>query len=152
MNPLVSILTIRVMITHRLCYFHISTLCSDLLLLLARLEPKTIPSNLCCILVTVVMAPIIRIELNGCQDLLSHDDAIEDLKSHGWDIFLKKFEGYNLQVAEAFTQTFDGFRAKIGDIQLELTEEFMRKEIGLPSKGERWFKNASNRRSHGVCL
>jgi hypothetical protein len=111
-------------------------------MLLARLEPKTIPSNLCCILVTVVMAPVVRIEPNGCQALLSHDDAIEDLKIHGWDIFLKKFEGYNLQVAEAFAQTFDGFRAKIGDIQLELTEEFMSKEIGLPSKGERWFKNA----------
>jgi hypothetical protein len=38
-------------------------------------------------------------------------------------------------------QTFDGCRAKIGDIQLELTEEFMSKAIGLPSKGERWFKN-----------
>jgi hypothetical protein len=48
------------------------------------------------------MAPVIRLEPNGCQALLSHDDAIEDLKSHGWDIFLKKFEGYNLQVEKAF--------------------------------------------------
>jgi hypothetical protein len=111
MNPLVFILTIRVMITHRLCYFHVSTLRSDLL------------SDLCCILVTMVMAPVIHIETNGCQDLLSHDDAIDDLKSHGWDVFLKKFEGYNLQIAKAFAQTFDGFRAKIGDIQLELTED-----------------------------
>jgi hypothetical protein len=42
------------------------------------------------------MAPVIRLEPNGCQDLLSHDDAIEDLKIHGWDVFLKIFEGYNL--------------------------------------------------------
>jgi hypothetical protein len=108
---------------------------------LARLEPKTIPSNLCCILVTMVMAPIVRIEPNRCEALLSHDDAIDDLKSHGWDVFLKKFEGYDLQVEKAFAQTFYGFRAKIGDMQLELTEEFVSKATRLPSKGERWFKN-----------
>ena len=64
----------------------------------------------------MVMAPAIRIESNGCQALLSHDNAIDDLKDHGWDVFLKKFEGYNLQVAKDFTQTFDGFKANTGDI------------------------------------
>jgi hypothetical protein len=98
------------------------------------------------------MAPVIRLEPNGCQALLSHDDAIEDLKIHGWDVFLKKFEGYNLQVAKYFMQTFDGCRAKIGDTQLELTEEFVSKAIGLPSKGEKWFKNPELKESRGVCL
>jgi hypothetical protein len=88
------------------------------------------------------MAPVVRLEPNGCQALLSHDDAIEDLKSHGWDVFLKIFEGYNLQVAKDFAQTFDGCREKIGDTQLELTEGFVSEAIGLPSKGEKWFKNA----------
>jgi hypothetical protein len=87
------------------------------------------------------MAPVIRLELNGCQALPCHDNAIEDLKIHGWDVFLKKFEGYNLHVSRAFGQTFDGCRAKIGDTQLELTEEFVSKAIGLPSKGVKWFKN-----------
>jgi hypothetical protein len=50
------------------------------------------------------MAPVILLEPNGCQALLSHDDAIEDLKSQGWDVFLKKFEGYNLQVAKDFAR------------------------------------------------
>jgi hypothetical protein len=72
----------------------------------------------------------------------SHDDAIEDLKAHGWDVFLKKFEGYNLSVAQAFAQTFDGFRAKVGDVQLEITEDFISRVTGLPLKGEKWFKNA----------
>jgi hypothetical protein len=45
-------------------------------------------------------------------------------------------------VEKYFTQNFDGFRYKIGDIQLELTKEFVSKEIRLTSKGERWFKNA----------
>jgi hypothetical protein len=48
------------------------------------------------------MALMVRIEMNGFQDLISLDDAIYDLKAHGWDIFLRKFEGYNLVVAQAF--------------------------------------------------
>jgi hypothetical protein len=48
------------------------------------------------------MSPVIRLELDGCKDLLSHDDAIEDLKRQGWDFCLKKIEGYNLQVAKDF--------------------------------------------------
>jgi hypothetical protein len=61
----------------------------------------------------VAMAPVVRIKPNGCQSLLAHDDAIDDLKAHSWDIFLRKFDGYNLVVAQAFAQTFDGFRAKV---------------------------------------
>ena len=81
------------------------------------------------------MASVIHIETNGSQALVSHDDAIEDLKNHGWDVFLEKFQGYNLHVEKSFAQTFDGFKAKVGDIQLELTEEFMRKATRIPSKG-----------------
>jgi len=50
----------------------------------------------------MVMAPVVRIEPNGCQVLLSHDDAIDDLKAHGWGVFLNEFEGYNLQIAKSF--------------------------------------------------
>jgi hypothetical protein len=88
------------------------------------------------------MAPMVRIEPNVCQALHAQDDAIDDLMVHGWDIFLRKFEGYNLAVAHAFAQTFDGFRAKIGDVQLEVTEDFIARVTGLPQEGEKWFKNA----------
>jgi hypothetical protein len=33
---------------------------------------------------------------------MSHDDAVEDLKGHGWDTFIEIFEGYNLHVAKEF--------------------------------------------------
>jgi hypothetical protein len=88
------------------------------------------------------MAPVVRLEPNGCQALLCHDDAIEDLRGQGWDAFIKRFEGYNLHVAKEFAQTFDGCREKIGDIQLEVTEEFVSEATGLPSTGEKWFKNS----------
>jgi hypothetical protein len=35
----------------------------------------------------------------------------------------------------------DGCRAKIGDIQLEVNEDFLSLATGLPAEGQRWFKN-----------
>jgi hypothetical protein len=37
---------------------------------------------------------------------------------------------------------FDGFRAKVGDVQLEVTEDSIARATGLPQEGEKWFKNA----------
>jgi hypothetical protein len=88
------------------------------------------------------MAPVVRIEPNGSQALLTHDDAISDIQAHGWDIFIRKFEGYNLAVAQDFAQSFDGSKAKIGDLQLEVTEDSIARATGLSQEGEKWFKNA----------
>jgi hypothetical protein len=88
------------------------------------------------------MAPVVRFEPNSSQTLLLYDDVSEDLKSQGWEMFIKKFQGYNLQVAQEFSLTFDGCRVKVGDIQLEVTEEFLSEAIGLPLTGQKWFKNS----------
>jgi hypothetical protein len=45
-------------------------------------------------------------------------------------------------VAKEFAQTFYGYREKVGDIQLEVTEEFISEATGLPSTGHKWFKNS----------
>jgi hypothetical protein len=76
------------------------------------------------------MAPVMRIEPNGIQTLLSYDDAREDLERNGWLIFIRKFQGFNLQVAQEFTLSFDGCREKVGDVQLEVTEEFLSQATG----------------------
>jgi hypothetical protein len=78
------------------------------------------------------MALVVRIEPNGFQALLSHDDSINDLKAHGWDIFLKKFNGYNLVVTQEFAKTCYGFRAMVGDVKLEVTEDFVTQATRLP--------------------
>jgi hypothetical protein len=87
------------------------------------------------------MAPVVRIEPNGSQALLSHDDVMDDIVAYGWDGFIRWFEGFNLIVAQAFAQNFDGTRAKIGDLQLEVTEGSIAEATGLSQEGDRWFKN-----------
>jgi len=81
---------------------------------------RTKPTSLCPFFfyVIVSMAPVVRIEPNGSQDILLHDDAMDDLVAYGWDSFIKRFEGYNLAVAQAFAQSFVGSKANIGDLQL----------------------------------
>jgi hypothetical protein len=88
------------------------------------------------------MEPVVRIEPNGSQTLLLFDNSRKDLENNGWLVFIQRFEGFNLSVSQQFTLTFDGCKAKVGDIQLELNEEFMSSATGLPVTGKRWFKNS----------
>jgi hypothetical protein len=76
------------------------------------------------------------------QALLMFDNARKDLEDNGWLTFIQRFEGFNLCVAQQFALTFDGCRAKVGDIQLEIDEKFISSATGLPSSGQRWFKNS----------
>jgi hypothetical protein len=88
------------------------------------------------------MAPVVRIEPNGIQTLLSFDNSKDDLERNDWRLFNEKFEGFNLRVAQEFTLTFDSCREKIGDVQLEVNEYFISQAIGLPAVGKKCFKNA----------
>jgi hypothetical protein len=88
------------------------------------------------------MALVVHIEPNGIQTLFLFDNAREDLESNGWLVFIHKFEGFILAVSQQFSLTFDGCRAKVGDIQLQLNEEFLSSATCLPAKGKRWFKNS----------
>jgi hypothetical protein len=85
---------------------------------------------------------VVRIEPNGSQTLLLFDNSHKDLEDGGWLVFIHRFEGFNLSVAQQFVLTFDRCRAKVRDVQLELNEEFMSSTTRLPVTGQRWFKNS----------
>jgi hypothetical protein len=87
------------------------------------------------------MAPVVRAEPNGSQALLTFDGAYADLEEFGWLSFIRKFDGFNIPVARQFALSFDGCRAKIGDLQLEVTEHSLSLATGLPVKGEKWSKS-----------
>ena len=87
------------------------------------------------------MDPFVRAEPNGSQALLTFDGAYVDLEEFGWLSFIRKFDGFNIVVARQFALSFDGGRAKVGDLQLEITEQSISLATGLPVKGEKWSKN-----------
>jgi hypothetical protein len=87
------------------------------------------------------MAPVVRAEPNGCQALLMFDGAYSDLEEFGWLSFIRKFDGFNISVARQFALSFDGCRAKVGDVQLEITEQSLSLATSLPVKGQKWSKS-----------
>jgi hypothetical protein len=44
-------------------------------------------------------------------------------------------------VDRQFALTFDGCRAKVGDVQLEIDEQFLSLTTSLPATGQKWSKN-----------
>ena len=82
------------------------------------------------------MTPVVRAEPNGRQALLMFDSAHSDLEENGWLPFIQIFEGFNLCVARQFAMTFDGYRAKVDDIQLEIDEQFISLATSLPATGQ----------------
>jgi hypothetical protein len=87
------------------------------------------------------MAPIVRAEPNGCQALLTFDGAYSDLEEFGWLPFIRKFNGFNISVARQFALSFDGYRAKVGDLQLEITEQSLSLATSLPVNRQKWSKS-----------
>jgi hypothetical protein len=87
------------------------------------------------------MAPVVRAEAEGCQALLMFNGAYSDLEKFGWLPFIRKFDGYNPSVARQFALTFDGCRAKVGDVQMEINEQFLSSTTSLPATGQKWSKN-----------
>jgi hypothetical protein len=56
------------------------------------LSNPTIESHVSSLL--LAMAPVVRIEPNGVQTLLSFDNDREDLERNGWRVFVEKFRGF----------------------------------------------------------
>jgi hypothetical protein len=81
------------------------------------------------------MALVIRAEPNGSQELMMFDGAYSDLEEFGWLSFIRKFDGYNPSMARQFALIFDGCRAKVGDVQLEIDEQFLSLATGLLAVG-----------------
>ena len=79
-------------------------------------------------------------ESNGSRDLLSNDDNVEDLMDFGWVRFIQLFEGFNLKISRDFPETFDGAKAKICYLQLEVTKNSTAESIGFPQEGAHGFK------------
>jgi hypothetical protein len=87
------------------------------------------------------MAPVVRAKPNGCQALLMFEGTHSDLEKFGWLLFIRKSDGYNPIVARRFALSFDGCRAKIGDVQLEINEQFLISATSLPATGQKWSKS-----------
>jgi hypothetical protein len=74
-------------------------------------------------------------------EALSEYGATRDIfKQAGWEPFLKKFDGYNDAITLQFALHFEGGTTKVGELEFEVTEEFVVEAIQFPTTGQRWTK------------
>lgn len=66
--------------------------------------------------------------------------------------FLQKFVGLDMVVVLEFANIFEGGRARVGSLELEVIEEFITRAIGLPTTREQWFKKLWLEKNDGICL
>jgi hypothetical protein len=64
-------------------------------------------------------------------------------KQAGWEPFLKTFDGYNNAITLQFVLHFEGGTTKVGELEFEVTEEFIAEAIQFPTTGQRWTKGQS---------
>ena len=86
------------------------------------------------------MAPVSRFQLIGDEYLNAASECQELVVKVGWLRFLQKLSGFNLEISREFTTSFDGMKSQVGDIVLQLIEEFVAQAIGFPMVGEHWYK------------
>ena len=58
----------------------------------------------------------------------------------GWYHSLSKFSSENYGIARQFTETYNGKRAIIRNLEFTMDQEFFSEATGLPQIGELWFK------------
>jgi len=69
------------------------------------------------------------------EALLEYEATKYIFQKVGWESFLKKFDGYDDMITLQFALHFHGGLAKVGELEFEVTEQFISEEIQLPSTG-----------------
>jgi len=68
------------------------------------------------------MGKVSRVEPDDCIMVNSYDTLRQKLQKVGWLNFIKKFHGYNLEVSKQFATTFDGKKAVVGNLELQVNK------------------------------
>ena len=66
-------------------------------------------------------------------------------KDAGCYRFCEKLQGFHQGVAEAFALTFDGAKARVGTIEVQVDEAIIAAATYMPRTGERWFNSTTTK-------
>lgn len=80
-----------------------------------------------------------RSEPEGPERMIAYDEGWFIIA--GWFNFLSKFSRSNYKVYRVFAEAFDGQNAQMGNLRLNVTEEFILRATELPGTKEIRFKN-----------
>jgi len=79
-------------------------------------------------------------ELSDTAYLKAHPEVCQMFKEAGCYRFCEKLQGSHQGVVEAFALSFDGVKAKVGTMEMQVDEDLIAIATEIPRIGERWFK------------
>ena len=86
----------------------------------------------------------LRTELDGLWYLKSHPQVSEFFKLSGVYAYCEKLTSFHQQIAESFSQGYNGKTIKIGKEEFFIDEAAIADYTGLPRTGECWFKTTQS--------
>jgi hypothetical protein len=87
---------------------------------------------------------LLKRELSDLSYLQSHPEVQRYFSNAGCMEFVNRLQsGYHQATAEAFALSFDGNRARVGSVEIEVDEKFIAEATGLPMTGQKWFKTTA---------
>ena len=85
--------------------------------------------------------PPLRKELDNIQYLQSHPEIHQYLLDAGCLTYVEKLqEGYHQGITEAFEKYYDGNKATVGPLEIQVDEEAMAFATSMPRTWKKWFK------------
>ena len=86
---------------------------------------------------------MLRKELSGITYLESHPETCQMFRDVGYYKFCEKLQGFHQGMDEAFTLSFDGAKAKVGTIEVQVDEAVVAAMTEMSRTSERWFKSTT---------
>ena len=77
-----------------------------------------------------------RIEPDEPKRVESDPEVSQWLVKTGWETLFFRFQGSNYQVSHPFVESFNGQVAKVGDLTINVSEEFIAQAKGFPCDGD----------------
>jgi hypothetical protein len=82
-----------------------------------------------------------RLEPKGPEIMEEDVDLWAMFEQVGWYPYLTILEGTHYEVSIYFSKIFNGQRANVGGLEMEVTEGFIVEACHIPTDEEKWFKN-----------
>jgi len=85
--------------------------------------------------------PPLRKELDNILYLQSHPEIYQYFADVGCITYVERLqEGYHQGIAEVFAKSYDGKKATVGSLEIEVDEATIASATGMPRSGHNWFK------------
>ena len=83
---------------------------------------------------------ICRLEPSNTDWIKQFPRSAKLMQKSGWFNFCEKLQGYHSQVTMLFIENYRDERVHLQSLTVRVNEDSIAEAIGVPARGEKWFK------------